>query len=402
MSVDRIKEIRKYLIFLLFLLGATFVVSHQVQAKTYTITTKTKPCDGMKGSDKYNSKTKSFLTIRSYLQKIAKEKGGTLRIKKGTYKISNTLYVDSNTHIVLEKGAKLVKIKNSGVKTMPASSTMFQFVSEKKANKKASVGKHKGVKNVSIVGKGNATIDLGYVNMGTRDVIAIIMGHNTNVKLKNISFKNMYYGHMIEMDACKNVKIENCKFIGFKPSGKHNKEAINLDTPDKNRNGFNSAWSKKDCTPNEKVTIKNCSFDRLEAGVGTHQYTGHVYQKNVTITGCKFNNVQTAVRVLNWKNAVVTKNTFTNCNPNSRYPYALFIAGARGITFGYNSFINCGRDRELLQFWCDRGYNANQFLYDATTSSITEEQAELFLTNKASNCGYILCYDCPYDVNFSE
>lgn len=384
------------------MLGMSLFISTKSEAKTYTITTKTKPCDGTNRSTKYNKNTKSYFTIRSYLFKIARQKGGTLVIKKGTYKISNTLFVASNTRIVLENGAKLVKIKNSGTKDMPASSSVFQLVTDGNARKKASVGKHNGVKNVSIIGKGNACIDLKYVNMGSKDVIAFIMGHNQNITLKNLTIKNMYYGHMIEMDACKNVTIDGCKFIGFKPSGKHNKEAINIDTPDKKRNGFNSPWSKKDCTPNENVTIKNCHFEKLEAGVGTHQYTGNVYHKDVNVSNCTFKNVQTAIRVLNWKNAVITNNQFKDCSPNARYPYSFFIAGAKRIQFAYNSFTNCGTGNQLLQVWGEKGYAANQTLYAPTTSNISASDAKLFLTNKASKCGYILSYACPYDIDFTS
>ena len=85
---------------------------------------------------------------------------------------------------------------------------------------------------------------MNYAKKGNSAEIGIVMGHNKNVKIDNITFKNMRLGHMIEMDACKNIKITNCTFCGFKPSGYYNKEAINLDTPDKKRDGFNSKWSK--------------------------------------------------------------------------------------------------------------------------------------------------------------
>ena len=368
------------------------------QAKTYTIGPKTKPCDRTQHYGNYNKNTKSFYVIRSYLQKINRQKGGTLVIKKGTYKISNTLYVGSNTHIKLKKGAVLKKIKKGGPLN-DASSSMFQFVTEKKAKKTGAYGKHNGEKNISITGSG--TIDLNYVKM-SKDVIGIIMGHNKNITLKGITMKNMCFGHMIEMDACENVKILNCKFTGFKASGNWNKEAINLDTPDKDRSGFNSNWSKKDKTPNESVLIQNCVFDTLEVGVGTHRYTGGAYQTDVTITGCTFNKNQTALRILNYKDVTITGNTFTNCTPNSRYDYSMFFAGIHGIDFSYNSFTNCGKGGDLLEFWCDKGYSANQTLYDPVFSELTEDEAEKFLTNTAKGCTGCLIYKCPYDVDFTQ
>ncbi len=397
-----IEIMKKFILYLFCLLSVCFFAD-TASAKTYVISADSKPCNGMGGSEKYNSHTKGYYLISSYLNKIAAEKGGTLVLKKGTYKISNTLYVAGNTHIILQDGVVLKKETTTGRSDMPAASSMFQFINGDKAKTEGAYGKHNGEKNISITGKGNAEINLGYADMEGKDVIGIIMGHNRNVKLKNITFKNMRYGHMIEMDACRDVTITDCTFTGFKPSGKYNKEAINLDTPDKNRNGFKSVWSKKDGTPNENVTIKSCVFENLEAGIGTHRYTGNRYHKNVVIKDCTFEKVQTAIRVLNWKNAVITKNSFTDCIPNDRYLYSFFIAGAKGIDFSENVFDHCGNSgKYLLEFWCNRGYAANQSIYAATTSKITEEEAELFLTNEAWDCGDIHVLDCPYEVDFTE
>lgn len=392
----------------LLLLCVGLISAKNGQAKTYTISPKTKPCDNTVHAEAYNKKTKNYWTIRSYLRKIERQKGGTLVLKKGTYKISNTLYVSSNTHVILKDGAVLKKTKTTGSKKMPAASSMFQFIRDSKAQKKGVYGKHNGEKNITFTGEGKATIDLCGLKMGNKDVIGIIMGHNQNVTIENITFKNMRYGHLIELDASKKVSIKNCTFTGHKASGKNNKEAINLDTPDKKRDGFKSEWSKKDGTSNNGISITGCTFSNLEVGVGTHQYTGNSYHTNVVISNCTFRKDQTAIRVLNWENATITQNTITDITPNDRYPYAFFMAGVKGINFSYNTFRNCGthggtrNSKQLLQFWCNTGYGANQTVYMPTTSSITKEQADLFKTNKAEKCGIIRTYRCPYDIDFTD
>lgn len=402
---------KKQLLFIAFcflVFCFSFLCASEASAKTYTISSKTKPCDKTVHAKAYNKKTKNYWTIRSYLCKLEKKKGGTLVLKKGTYNITNTLYVPSNTRIILKDGVVLKKRTKTGSKIMPAASSMFQFLRNSRSKKKGVVGKYNGEKNISLIGEGTAVIDLGGVKMGKKDVIGIIMGHNKNVTLENITFKNMRYGHMIELDAGQNITIKNCTFTGHKPSGKHNKEAINLDTPDKKRTGFKSAWSKLDGTSNNGVSITNCHFNNLEVGVGTHRYTGNSYHTNVVISDCTFQNNQTAIRVLNWKNATITRNTITDITPNARYPYAFFMAGVKGINFSYNTFRNCGthggtRDnRQLLQFWCGAGYNAKQNIYKPTYSSITKEQAALFKTNTTENCGVIRTYNCPYDIDFTD
>ena len=393
--------------FLLIFWGS-LIYSSKSLAKTYTISPKTKPCDNTVHAKAYNKKTKNYWTIRSYLRKIERQKGGTLILKKGTYNISNTLYVSSNTHIILKDGAVLKKTKTTGTKKMSAASSMFQFIRDSKSKKKGVYGKYNGEKNISLTGEGTATIDLCGLKMGNKDVIGIIMGHNKNVTIENITFKNMRYGHLIELDASNNVIIKNCIFTGHKASGKNNKEAINLDTPDKKRTGFKSAWSKMDGTANNGISITNCTFSNLEVGIGTHRYTGNSYHTNVVISNCNFQKNQTAIRVLNWKNATITQNTITDIAPNSRYPYAFFMAGVRGINFSYNTFKNCGthggsRDSsQLLQFWCGAGYSANQTIYKPTYSSITKAQADLFKTNTTENCGIIRTYNCPYDIDFTD
>ena len=66
--------------------------------KTYTITPKSSPYKGKykKAKGYYNSTTKQYFAIRSYLELLEKKGGGKLVIKKGTYKIPNVLYIPSN------------------------------------------------------------------------------------------------------------------------------------------------------------------------------------------------------------------------------------------------------------------------------------------------------------------
>ena len=45
------------------------------------------------------------------------------------------------------------------------------------------------------------------------------MCHNKNITLDGITFKNMKYGHFIEMDASKNVTVNNCTFTGYNQDG---------------------------------------------------------------------------------------------------------------------------------------------------------------------------------------
>jgi hypothetical protein len=243
-------------------------VSAATGKPTYSISPGSKPYDkGMMKYGAYNSNTKHYYLLRSYLERLEKTGGGTLVLKKGTYTISNTLYVPSNVTIKLQDGVKIVKGTKTGTSEFKAAKSIFQFIRPSLAKKSGVYGKYNGEKNISIIGYGNATIDLKYVP----DSLAIIAGHNQNIVIKNITFKNMRGGHFIEIDATKNATISNNKFLDAKHTD-GNKEAINIDTPDKLTQGWSQKWSKYDKTPNSNLKIENNYFYNLDRAIGTHKY----------------------------------------------------------------------------------------------------------------------------------
>ena len=101
-------------------------------AKKYTISKTTKPCSSAYIRDKgYNAKSKNYFTMKSYLEKLKKQGGGTLVLKKGTYKICSTLTVPSNVTIQLKNGVVLKKTDKTGSKSLKAGKAMFKLTSAK-------------------------------------------------------------------------------------------------------------------------------------------------------------------------------------------------------------------------------------------------------------------------------
>ena len=96
------------------------------------------------------------------------------------------------------------------------------------------------------------------------------------------------------------------------------KEAINIDTPDKETNGFNNIWSKHDKTPNENVTISGCQFTNLGRAIGTHKYSAsgdtQIYHRNIQILNCKISNMRwdSPIRVMNWKDSAIQNTVIQN------------------------------------------------------------------------------------------
>lgn len=372
------------------------------QGKVYKITPKTEPLAASKynKSKLYNSKTKNFFTILSYMNQFEKSGKGTLVLKKGTYTITNVIWVPSNVTIIFEKGVKIVKGTKTGTSQMPAASSIFQLLRPSKSKKSAVYGKHNGEKNIHFVGKGNVTIDLKYDDT----TVGIIMGHNVNVTVDNINFVNMNNGHFLEIDGTKNVKVTNCTFKNAKTKSDMVKEAINIDTPDKTTKGFNSPWSKMDKTPNEDLTIENCTFSAMGRAIGTHKYSAkgntQIYHKRITLRNNKIRNMywDSPIRIINWKDSVVENNTIDTVTQKDKADTrAILVSGAINISIKNNTLMNTARPIQFLA-WKNPGDGSQ---YPITYNSLTDGNLSDLATNKAVNMStgeYYIRINSEYEV----
>jgi hypothetical protein len=370
------------LIFVLVLLGISTtapIMSSAAAKSTFTITASSQPYGGAYiKSGTYNKYTKHYYLIRSFLEKFEKQKGGTLIVKKGTYTISNTLYVPSNVTLIFENGVKIVKGNATGTKLFPPSRSIFQLIRPSYSERTGVYGKYVGEKNISFIGKGTAVIDLKFNN----ENIAIIAGHNQNIKIENIRFQNMKSGHFIEMDATSKANIRNNMFENSIASPNLNKEAINLDTPDRSTLGWSQKWSKYDKTPNRYVMIENNTFRNLDRSVGTHKYSGGVYHDHITLRGNKIENMRNdAIRVMNWSNAVIEKNSIIKISDNSRNLRGILASGALNPMFRNNHFEALARPMQFLP-WKNVGPGSN---YGITYNKMNNTHIDALKTNRVVN-----------------
>lgn len=305
MEIIMRKIIKVMMVSLVFVTLCLSAAKQADAKKNFVVSDKSKPYKNkyvkMKG---YNSYTKHYLMLRSYLDFMSTHGGGTLTLKKGTYNLTNAILVPSNVTIVLKDGVVMNKTNNTHTKELKAGHVMIECVRSSRIKRKGIVGGYNGEKNIRIVGEGKVTMNLGRCNKSE----AIRIPHCQNVSIENISFTNLRDGHFLELDASKNVTISNCTFSNNKNGQRC---AINLDTPDKVTNGFNGSYSKFDKTPNLDVTIQNCGFYNLYRGIDTHRYSPGKYHTNVKVLNCTFqNSVQSPIMMENWQNAVITGNTF--------------------------------------------------------------------------------------------
>lgn len=306
---------------------------------TYTITPSSTPYrnEYMKIST-YNSNTKAYYTFRSYMDQIERNGGGTLIVKAGTYNITNDIPVPSNTTIKLENGVILKKASKTGTSKLQSTTGIFALVQPSMYElSNVAYSGYNGMHDIKILGPedGTAIIDNNYYNAG----LSIIMAHNSNVEIKNITFKNMKSGHFIELDASQNVTIANNIFMGHTDSEQNDKEAINLDTPDKNTGGFGRGWTSYDATANLNVFIRNNTFTDLESGIGTHSYSPGKYHTNIVIEGNQFTNLDhAAIRMMSWKNVTVRNNTLSSVGKSNKY--ALTLSGVNNPVITGNTIAN--------------------------------------------------------------
>ncbi|MBQ4529102.1 MAG: right-handed parallel beta-helix repeat-containing protein [Lachnospiraceae bacterium] len=341
----------------------------------------------------YNKYTKHFYVFRSYMEQVERNGGGTVIVKKGTYQITNEIPVPSNTTIILEDGVIFKKIGDTHTTSIKANKGIFALVDPSKMTDSTFKGytKYNGVHDVVIKGpeKGTAILDSNY----QEGVQAILMCFNKNVTIENITFKNMYEGHFIELDASQNVTIRNNIFMNAKVAStdlnKCFREAINLDVPDKATGGIWRQWIKKyDKTPNDNVTITENTFTNLNRAIGSHNFTPGSAHTNIKITNNIIEKTKNdSIRLINYKNLTISGNTFRNIaggkdDPN--YKRAIFLSGVNNATITNNTFKNVNRSIQINVYQ----YSDKKPYADIIKNNITEANKELMKsTNKLINVG---------------
>jgi hypothetical protein len=283
--------------------------------------------------------------------------------------ISSTIYVPSNTTIRLSEGTTLVKGTKTGTKKFSASNSMFMLIEPSRGKKKGAVGGHDGASGITITGAGSggSVIDLADV----RDSLAIIAGHNRDVTISGITFRQMNNNHFIEMDACADCEISGNEFLDATRSSRDTAEAINLDTPDRKTRGFGSVWSKQDGTANERVTITRNRFDGVPRALGTHNFTAREYHTDIVVTGNTITDTaDDAIHIMNWANPVFTENTISSSSGS----VGIRACGTINPTISGNTF---DESAAAVVFRSCRGENGTTRANEVTSENTAALQSNL-------------------------
>lgn len=193
-------------------------------------------CDGV------TDDTEAF---RSALETAYVNGGVHLFVPKGEYVIDGYSDIYSNTYIEFERGATILKTKNS--------TTQYVFVCGR-IEDRGTTGYGGGAKNVMIK---NGTF-IGYPDKNI--AISFTFNHMENFVMENCSFKYaVTNGHVLDLAGCKDIYVRNCRFEGMKEcSGREFSEVFQVDnsTPESLSNNF----SNYDYIATKNVYIEGCSF----------------------------------------------------------------------------------------------------------------------------------------------
>jgi hypothetical protein len=214
-----------------------------------------------------NSATK----IQNALNAARDAGGGIVYIPVGTYNVQSTLQIFSGTTLYLTP--KTVIFREFATSPLLANG----------ANN-ASYSGYSGQSNIRIIGGIWESRGSAYP---IQPAMGISIGHATDVIIQDLTISNIGGYHAIEINSSKNVKVENCRFTGFKDTGGRGySEAIQIDYAAAGLFGWFGAYDNTHC---QDVVISNCYFGASgtagttswPTGIGSHSYLSGSYHKDV-------------------------------------------------------------------------------------------------------------------------
>lgn len=224
-----------------------------------------------------------------------------VKIPAGDYYFDKTLYVYSNTTLILEEGAKVHKQKAYGA------IIEGKLISDN--------GGYDGCKNIVIDGGVWDASAMMNQKGGTEQIRFI---HASNIVIRNAEFSNISEGsHFVVFAGVQNGTIENCSFHGYGNDGdsyRNPKEAIQLDIVHNNKIVPTAQKVKWDDLPCKNITIRNCEFYDYSRAIGSHTTVAGVYHEGIVIKDNIIHDMEeVAIRLYQYKDSVISGNTITNC-----------------------------------------------------------------------------------------
>lgn len=238
--------------------------------------------------------------------------GIKVTVPQGVYRMTDRLYLTQNTHIVFEEGAVLFRDHSAGFFANGKSGDVFE--------------RYEGNGNITIEGgifEGNLTGRNNSFN-------ALGLARGRNIIVRGVTFRDVRGAHAIDINACKDMIIEKCRFEGYNAdyttigdNASNFREAIQISNH--TEEGFNlfGSW---DGTPCENITVKNCYFGPSETqpayptGVGNHGHIAGKWNAGIRVYDNMFDGCSWAgIRPYKFNDMWIERNQFLNCSYGVRF-----------------------------------------------------------------------------------
>lgn len=221
----------------------------------------------------------------------------TVQIPAGTYILNKELRIYSNTSIIADPKAILLKNHLKG-------GILANDLSQDK-------GGYTAAENITVIGGVWDSYKIQNKDKGTEGFRFI---HASNITIKNATICNVPDGsHLITLGGVKNAVVENCTLYGY--SGKTLKEAIQLDVVH-DAAIMPSMQSKilvYDDLPCDQITITGCNIYNYPRAIGSHTSIKGVFHKNIVISGNQLHDLsEAAIKAFNYTNLEISDNKITN------------------------------------------------------------------------------------------
>ena len=247
--------------------------------------------------------------------------GGKVYFPEGTYLVKEIVFLRSHTHLEVHEKATILNGIN--IKNHPSIVFMTGLFTDDGAQVEwaptEDISYSGGTidMNGALNEEGTKAKNLPLINSSG----AFAIGNSNNVTIKNVTFKDSYQGHAIQIAGSKNVLVDNSRFLGqalpktMKDGQIISKESIQIEPL--TRKGFPYALND-DGKKSENVTIQNSYFGKSEksgelvTAIGTHYQTATTENpSNIKILNNHFDNMMYAgVRFTGFTDILIKGNRF--------------------------------------------------------------------------------------------
>ena len=260
---------------------------------------------------KYKVDLESNADVSVLLQQAIDElpEGGILFLRDGTYPLESVIVFKENMTLKLSDNAVLLNRR-------PESNPTMAF------NHPLNHNEAKGNSNIVIEGgiwdlNGQLNEDGTPKNLpDLASVNALGFGYASNITVRNVTFRDCFNGHVIQIAGCDQVTLENCRFEGqwFVGGGDKTREMIQIEPGSVKGYPYTLVQNK---APSTNVTIKGCYFGGSEStsqylvAIGTHSQQAGVKCSDIIIEDCTFDNAAYAtIHFMAYDRITIRNNTF--------------------------------------------------------------------------------------------